>query len=201
MKPNLSIREQALRPESKPMGRPLDTPSGDPEAHENEAGQTAELDARIRTAISAAGEKKSLEVTLLDLREVATFTDYFLITSGKNVRQVQAIADEIVDQLKKQGTRAARVEGYQTAEWVLVDYGDFVVHVFDDKARKFYDLERLWREARRVELPPEAESRGENTFLRNESQEESPAKPQGTPAITSPGTPPGIPPGIPEDES
>jgi ribosome-associated protein len=184
MKPNLSIREQALRPESKPVGRPLNTPSGDPEAHENEAERTAELDARIRTAISAAAEKKSLEVTLLDLREVATFTDYFLITSGKNVRQVQAIADEIVDQLKKQGTRAARVEGYQTAEWVLVDYGDFVVHVFDDKARKFYDLERLWREAHRVELPPEAESRGENTFLRNESQEESPARPTETLAGT-----------------
>jgi ribosome-associated protein len=69
------------------------------------------------------------------------------------VRQVQAVADGVVEQLKKQGTRAARVEGYNTAEWVLVDYGDFIVHVFEDKARKFYDLERLWRDAGRVPLP------------------------------------------------
>ena len=91
-------------------------------------------------------------MVVLDLREIASFTDYFIIASGTNVRQVQAIADEVVEQLKKQGTRAARVEGYKTAEWVLVDYGDFIVHVFEDKARRFYDLERLWRDAVRVSL-------------------------------------------------
>ena len=94
-------------------------------------------------------------MVVLDLREIASFTDYFMIASGTNARQVQAIADEVVEQLKKQGTRAARVEGYNTAEWVLVDYGDFIVHVFEDKARRFYDLERLWRDAARVELPAE----------------------------------------------
>ena len=92
-------------------------------------------------------------MVVLDLREIASFTDYFLITSGTNVRQVQAIADEVVEQLKKQGTKALRVEGYNTAEWVLVDYGDFILHVFEDKARKFYDLERLWRDAVRVPVP------------------------------------------------
>ena len=77
------------------------------------------------------------------------------------------IAVEAVEQLKKQGTRASRVEGYNAAEWVLVDYGDFILHVFEDKARKFYDLERLWREARRVGLP--AELAGGGSSLRSES--------------------------------
>jgi ribosome-associated protein len=68
---------------------------------------------------------------------------------------VQAISDEVAEQLKRSGNPAARVEGYQNAEWVLIDYGDFVVHVFDEKARRFYDLERLWREARRRDLSPD----------------------------------------------
>ena len=105
---------------------------------------------------------------LLDLREIASFTDYFVIASGTNERQVQAISDGVVDTLKKAGTPAARVEGYKTAEWILLDYGDFVVHVFDDKARKFYDLERLWRESKRVELPADLTGDG-NGSLRTES--------------------------------
>ena len=112
----------------------------------------SDFDERIRRTINAAWEKKALDVTVLDLREIASFTDYFVIATGANRRQVQAISDEVVEQLKHSGTRAARVEGYQTAEWILVDYGDFVVHVFDAKARRFYDLERLWREAKRMDF-------------------------------------------------
>jgi ribosome-associated protein len=115
------------------------------------AGQ--ELDARILMALQAASDKKALDMVVLDLREIATFTDYFVITSGANERQVQAISDEILERLKKSGNPAARVEGRKTAEWILLDYGDFIVHVFADKARKFYDLERLWRESTRLELP------------------------------------------------
>ena len=115
----------------------------------------AGLDERILLALHAAAEKKALDLVVLDLRPVASFTDFFVITSGTNRRQVQAISDGVVEQLKKNGTRAARVEGYQTAEWILVDYGDFVLHVFDEKARRFYDLERLWREAVRVAVPPD----------------------------------------------
>jgi ribosome-associated protein len=103
----------------------------------------------------AASDKKAIDPVVLDLRAIASFTDFFVITSGANVRQVQAIADAVVERLKNNGERAARVEGYNTAEWVLVDYGDFIVHVFDQKARGFYDLERLWREAKRVPLPAE----------------------------------------------
>jgi ribosome-associated protein len=112
----------------------------------------SELDDRVMRALSATSEKKAIEPTILDLRGIATFTDFFVICTGANRRQVQAIADEVVEQLKRHGSPAARVEGYQNAEWVLVDYGDFVVHVFDEKARRFYDLERLWREARRLDV-------------------------------------------------
>jgi ribosome-associated protein len=119
------------------------------------SGDLSEFDERIQRALQAAAEKKALEPTVLDLREIASFTDFFVITTGTNRRQVQAISDEVVEQLKRAGTRAARVEGYQTAEWILIDYGDFVVHIFDEKARRFYDLERLWREARRVDVLPE----------------------------------------------
>jgi len=166
MKENSSIKEKALHPEQvlKKKG------AGEAAATvKEECGEG--LDERICMALRAASDKKGIELMVLDLRAIASFTDYFLIASGTNVRQVQAIADEIVEQLKKHGTRAARVEGYNTAEWVLVDYGDFVVHVFEDKARKFYDLERLWRDATRVALPPELTGGdgGDQGSLRKES--------------------------------
>lgn len=129
--------------------------------------EPAELDERILLALHAAGEKKVINSIVLDLRDIASFTDFFLLMSGTNERQVQAISDGIVESLKKAGTPALRVEGYKTAEWILLDYGDFVVHVFDEKARKFYDLERLWRDAKQVELP--AELAGTVSSLRSES--------------------------------
>ena len=115
----------------------------------------ADFDERIRWALQAAAEKKAIDLTVLDLRGVVTFTDFFIIATGANKRQMQAITDEIVEQLKRRGTPAARVEGYQVAEWILIDYGDFIVHVFDEKARRFYDLEYLWREAKRLDVSPE----------------------------------------------
>jgi ribosome-associated protein len=122
---------------------------------EASGGDLSSFDERIRRALSAALDKKAADLTVLDLRGIASFTDFFIITTGMNRRQCQAISDEVVDQLKRGGIRAARVEGFQTAEWILIDYGDFVVHIFDEKARRFYDLERLWREARRVDVSPE----------------------------------------------
>ena len=124
-------------------------------ASASEPANPADFDERIRWALHAAAEKKAIDLTVLDLRGVATFTDFFIISTGANKRQMQAIADEIVDQLKGRGTRAARVEGYQGAEWILVDYGDFIVHVFDEKSRRFFDLEYLWREAKRLNVTPE----------------------------------------------
>jgi ribosome-associated protein len=88
---------------------------------------------------------------------VTSFTDYFVICTGANPRQIQAISDEIMLKLKQQGEYALSVEGYDNAEWVLIDYGDFLVHVFSEKARLYYDLERIWRHGKTVEVP-EAEA-------------------------------------------
>ncbi|HEX8143660.1 MAG TPA: ribosome silencing factor [Pyrinomonadaceae bacterium] len=168
MKENSSIKEKALRPEQAMKKDALAGDAREGAATVEECGE--ELDERICTALRAASDKKGLDLVVLDLRPIASFTDYFLIISATNPRQVQAISDEIVEQLKKQGTRAARVEGYNTAEWVLVDYGDFVVHVFEDKARRFYDLERLWRDAARVRLPADLSAGDEQEgSLRKES--------------------------------
>ncbi len=137
-----TAKEQSLNPQNAAV-----------RVHEPIAGEAVELDERVLQSLRAASEKKALDLVVLDLREIASFTDYFVLATGANERQVQAIADEIYETLKKAGSAAARVEGYKTAEWVLLDYGDFVVHVFEQKARTFYDLERLWRESRRVPLP------------------------------------------------
>lgn len=141
------LKEKSLSPEVQAAalgGRTLAT-----------AVNISELDDRVRRALHAASEKKALDPTVLDLRGISSFTDFFLIFTGANRRQVQAISDEIVEQLKRHGSPAARVEGYQNAEWILIDYGDFVVHVFEEKARRFYDLERLWREASRLDVSPD----------------------------------------------
>jgi ribosome-associated protein len=114
----------------------------------------ADLDPEVQLAVRLASEKKATDLRALDLRDIVSFTEFFIIASGANQRQVQAICDEIDEQLKKQlSTRPVRIEGYSGAEWVLMDYGDFIVHIFNKEAREFYDLERLWRDARRVEIP------------------------------------------------
>lgn len=111
-----------------------------------------ELKQQVSAAIQACLEKKAEELSILEMEKGSgAFTDYFVLCSGTNPRQVQAIADEVELRLKKAGLRPTHVEGYSQAEWVLIDYVDFVVHVFSEKARKFYDLERLWKSARRLE--------------------------------------------------
>ncbi|MBV9215123.1 MAG: ribosome silencing factor [Acidobacteria bacterium] len=113
-----------------------------------------DLDPDVQLAIRCAADKKAFNLAVLDLRDIASFTEFFVIATGANQRQVQAIADEINEQLKKQlGARPVRIEGYNSAEWVLVDYGDFIIHIFNEDSRSFYDLERLWRDARKVTLP------------------------------------------------
>ena len=104
-------------------------------------------------AVRAAQSKKADNVRVLDLQEVTSFTDFFVICSASNSRQSQAICDEVALQLKQQGQFPLSVEGYEHAEWILADYGDYIVHVFSEKAREYYDLERLWRNAKVVEIP------------------------------------------------
>jgi ribosome-associated protein len=110
------------------------------------------LKQQIAAAIQACLEKKAEELSILEMEKGSgAFTDYFVLCSGTNPRQVQAIADEVELRLKAADLRPTHVEGYKQAEWVLLDYVDFVVHVFSEKARKFYDLERLWKSAKRLE--------------------------------------------------
>jgi ribosome-associated protein len=103
-------------------------------------------------AVRAAEEKQARNIRVLDLREVTSFADYFVIASGANSRQIQAIADEIHQRLKKLGEMPNSMEGYDNADWILMDYGDYLIHIFSEKARLYYDLERLWRDAKTVEF-------------------------------------------------
>ena len=131
------------------------------------AGQTEQLDVlgpmterplnpAWTTAVKAAQAKQAADIIGLDLRAMSSFTDCFIICSGSNQRQLQAICDKIEHRLKKEeGERPHSIEGANGAEWILMDYGDMVIHVFSKKARDYYDLERLYRGARRLDLPPE----------------------------------------------
>ena len=106
-------------------------------------------------AVRAAESKKATDIKVLDLTGITSFTDYFVMCTGANSRQIQAIADEIGLRLKERGELPGGLEGYEQGEWILIDYGDFLVHVFSTKAREYYSLERLWREAKTVEIPAE----------------------------------------------
>jgi ribosome-associated protein len=115
--------------------------------------KVARLPRQIEIAVHAVEDKKATDVAILDLRKAAGFTDYFVICSGANARQIRAIADSVTDSLAADGARPAHVEGYDRSEWILLDYFDFVVHIFAPDTRMFYGLERLWGSAERVELP------------------------------------------------
>jgi ribosome-associated protein len=111
-----------------------------------------DLKRQVSEAITACQEKQAEEITILELDQASgAFTDYFVVCNGTNPRQIQAISDEVEERLEKAGQRATHIEGYKQAEWILLDYVNFVVHVFSQKARKFYDLERLWKSAKRLE--------------------------------------------------
>jgi ribosome-associated protein len=113
----------------------------------------ARLPAELRLGVAAALDKKAGDVVVLDLRKGSAFTDFFVIATGTNVRQVQAIADAVQEALRATNLRPALVEGYRRAEWVLIDYFDVIFHVFTPATREFYSLERLWGDAVRIELP------------------------------------------------
>lgn len=108
------------------------------------------MKSELKVVLGAARDKKAIDPVALEVKGICSFTDYFLIFNGGNPRHVQAISDEIELRLKNEGLRAHHVEGYNQAEWILMDYVDFVVHIFSEKARLYYDLERLWRMAHRL---------------------------------------------------
>ena len=114
---------------------------------------TPRLPADVKSVVAAALDKKALDVVVLDLRKASAFTDFFVICTGGNVRQVKAIADSIEEALRAKGLKPALTEGYNRGDWVLIDYFDFIVHIFSPHTREFYGLERLWGDAKRIEIP------------------------------------------------
>jgi ribosome-associated protein len=109
--------------------------------------------AQVQQAIEAAQDRKAGDVVVMDLRPAHGFADFFLIVTGQNPRQIKAIADSVQESLGARGVKPAHVEGYDRAGWILLDYFDFIVHIFSPETRAFYALERLWGSAERIEIP------------------------------------------------
>lgn len=147
------VVEDVLAPHTAAAAAPPKKPRKTAAKKKSVTGAEAEAIPFWLTAVRAAESKKAVDIKVLDLREVTSFADYFVICSGTNPRQVQAIAEEIDMELGKRGERATSLEGFKNGEWILADYGDMIVHVFSPKARDFYELERLWRHAKAVEIP------------------------------------------------
>jgi ribosome-associated protein len=110
------------------------------------------LSGDVAKAVEAALDKKASEIVVLDLRHTPAFTDFFVLCSGQNQRQVKAIADAVEESLRAERVKPAHIEGYDRAEWVLMDFFSFIVHVFTPQTREFYSLERLWGDAKRIEV-------------------------------------------------
>jgi len=120
------------------------------------AGSRKKLPSEVTSAVAAALDKKASDIVVLDLRHTPAFTDFFVVCSGQNSRQVKAIADNIEDTLRQAGVRPAHVEGYDRGEWILMDFFTLIVHVFAPQKRDFYGLERLWGDAIRIEMADDA---------------------------------------------
>ena len=106
----------------------------------------------LKIALKAADDKKGRDLVALDISQIASFASFFLLCTGDSSRQIQAIADEVEQRLRERGIRPSHVEGYRNAEWILMDYIDLVVHVFSKNARAYYDLERLWRDGKKLDV-------------------------------------------------
>ncbi len=113
------------------------------------------LSERLSAVVEAARSKKAFNIRLLDVSGLASFTDTFAFMSGGSDRQNRAIADEVVTRLRADGTRVSSREGEQLGNWILLDFGDFIIHVMDEETRRHYNLEELWKEGRELELPAE----------------------------------------------
>ncbi len=106
----------------------------------------------MKKIVDALENKKAENIQLIDISEVSTVADYFIITNGTNVSQIQALSDNVEERLAIDGIRPRNIEGYNTANWILMDYNDFLVHIFDRESRNFYDLERIWRDGKAVDV-------------------------------------------------
>ncbi len=148
-----------------------------------------EIRQQVAQAVKAIESKKGEDVVILEMdRNSGAFTDYFVVCSGTNPRQIQAIADDVQKQLADAGQRPNSVEGYNQAEWVLVDYVDFVLHVFSERARRFYDLERLWKSAKRLtpaDLSKKAVAPNKKPSAPKKKAKKAPAKKKSSAAKTA----------------
>lgn len=106
----------------------------------------------MKKIVDALENKKAENIQLIDISEVSTVADYFIITNGTNVSQIQALSDNVEERLAIDGIRPRNIEGYNTANWILMDYNDFLVHIFDRESRNFYDLERIWRDGKAIDV-------------------------------------------------
>ncbi len=109
----------------------------------------------MKLAVQALEEKKSIDIKVINISDVSVIADYFIITSGSNTNQVQALSDNVADELSKSGIKCRQIEGYNSANWILMDYNDIIIHIFNQEDRLFYDLERIWKDGKVVELPIE----------------------------------------------
>jgi ribosome-associated protein len=151
----VSTRKAPTKKTLTSAGEPKPARKGSEKAADAEAPKAltlADYSDEVQRAVAAAAAKKAERITVLDLRHTSAFTDVFVVCTGQNVRQVKAIVDSVEESLKAEGQRPVAVEGYRDSEWVLVDYFDFVVHVFTPETREFYALERLWGSAIRLEV-------------------------------------------------
>ena len=114
--------------------------------------QNNKIKEMVALAVAALDDKKAEDICVIDISEVSVLADYFVIAGGNNTSQIQALADSVEEKLGKAGYPMKQIEGYQSANWVLLDFGDIIVHVFDRENRLFYDLERIWRDGKRVDL-------------------------------------------------
>lgn len=116
---------------------------------ENEMSQARDM---ASIAVKAIDDKLGKDIKVIDIANVSVVADYFIIASGANKNQVQAIVENVEDELAKAGHHPKQVEGYQTANWILLDYGDIIIHIFDEESRLFYDIERIWRDGQDVDV-------------------------------------------------
>ena len=120
----------------------------DPERKQISMNREQEM---VSIACKAIDDKKALDIKVIDIREVSVIADYFVIASGSNLNQVQAIVDNVEEQLGRAGFEPKQIEGTRTSNWILMDYGDLIIHVFDEENRLFYDLERIWRDGKELD--------------------------------------------------
>lgn len=106
----------------------------------------------LKTIINALEDKKAENIQMIDIGEVSTIADYFIITNGANRSQIQALSDNVEEKLAESGIRPKNIEGYNSANWILMDYSDIIVHIFDKESRGFYDLERMWRDGKTIDI-------------------------------------------------